>query len=106
MPIINASNEVIEKIKEMLAANGSDEKQLRIVGSLGFGEIPEGFKLMPSEITSKDHVEEIGGLTFMVANILVKLYKSFKITYEEKGGIPDLKIVPQGNHDVSGAAMA
>lgn len=96
MPIVNATTEVIEKIKQMLAENGSEEKELRIVGSLGFGDIPEGFKMMPGEVSPKDQVEEIGGLTFIVANILVKLYKGFTITWEERNGVHDLMIVPVG----------
>lgn len=94
MSIVNASIDVIEQIKKMLLENGSDEKELRIVGSLGFGGIPEGFKIISSEVTPRDHVEELGGLTFIVAHILVKLYKSFNITCAEQNGVPDLKITP------------
>jgi Fe-S cluster assembly iron-binding protein IscA len=95
MSIVKASNQVIEEIRKMLDENGSNERQLRIVGSLGFGEIPEGFKIMPGEVTPKDHVEELNGITFIVANILVKLYKSFDITCKESNGITDLKITAE-----------
>jgi Fe-S cluster assembly iron-binding protein IscA len=95
LSIVNASTDVIEEIKKMLSENDSNEKELRIVGSLGFGDIPEGFKMIPSEVTPKDHVEELGGITFIVANILVKLYKGFTITCEEQSGITDLKITAE-----------
>jgi hypothetical protein len=97
LAIVNVSSEVIGKIKGILTENKCDEKELRIVGSLGFGDIPEGFKIMPGEITANDQVQEIEGITFIVANILVKLYKSFNITCSEENGFIDLKIVPNNN---------
>jgi hypothetical protein len=92
MSIVSAQAEVIDQIKKMLADNDCDETQLRIVGSLGFGEIPEGFKIMPGEVTNKDQVEEIGELKFIVANILVKRYKNFTITCRERNGLVDLNV--------------
>lgn len=92
MSIINIQTDVVEQIKEMLKENGCEDNQLRIVGSLGFGDIPEGFKIMPGDVTGKDQVEEIGGIKFIVANILVKLYKGFTITCQERNGIIDLQI--------------
>lgn len=93
MPLVNASTEVIEEIEKMLAKNGCNEKELRIVGSLSFGDIPEGFKVIPSEITPNDQTQELGGITFIVANILVKLYKNFTIICNERNGVTDLEII-------------
>lgn len=102
MQIVNASSEVIEKIKQMLIDSGSDERNLRIVGSLGFGDIPEGFKLFPGEATPKDHIQKIDGLTFIVADILAKLYRNFTITYEERFGVMDLNITAEKKSKSSG----
>lgn len=92
MAIVSAQVDVIEKIKNMLVENECDEDQLRIVGSLGFGDIPEGFKIMPGHVTNKDQVEEIDGLKFIVANILVQRYKGFTITCQERNGFVDLNV--------------
>jgi len=92
MGIVSARVEVIDQIKKVLVANDCAEDQLRIVGSLGFGDIPEGFKIMPGTVTNKDQVEEIDGLKFIVANILVKRYKSFTITCQERNGVVDLNV--------------
>ena len=90
MSIVSAQAEVIEQIKSMLAENECDANELRIVGSLGFGDIPEGFKIMPGEVTKKDQVAEIGGLKFIVANILVQRYQGFTITCRDHNGTLDL----------------
>lgn len=92
MQFVNTSEEVIEKIIQMLNENGFTDRNIRIVGSLGFGDIPEGFKLMPAEANPRDQVQEFEGITFIAADILIKLYGSFTITYEEKYGQLDFII--------------
>ncbi len=101
MSIVSAPVEVIEEIKKILAENGCQDNQLRIVGSLGFGDIPEGFKIMPGEVTPKDQVEEIDGIKFIVANILLKLYRSFTITSQEKNGSTELRIIPGSRQSIA-----
>jgi hypothetical protein len=93
MQIVSVSPEAIDLIKTTLAESGTDQS-LRIVGSLGFGDLPEGFKLFPGEATPKDKVQEIDGITFIVADILVKLYGSFSITRHILPEVKDVVVMP------------
>lgn len=99
MPIINASAEVIEQLKNMLAGEELDSRYLRIAARIDMdGDVMgQGFQLFQSELTLNDQLQEFDGFNIIVANILIQMYGSFTLTSSEVNGKPSLVITPEHN---------
>lgn len=97
LPIVNASTEVVEKIKKMLDDDGVNQRNLRIATRLDQNAITveKNFMLFHSELTLNDQVQEFDGFNIIVANILLQLYGSFTLTYIEMNGKTEVEITPE-----------
>jgi hypothetical protein len=97
LPIINASNEVIEEINKMLGEEGVHTRNLRLAAKIDWDgdKLSEGFQLFQSELTLNDQYQEFNGFNIIIANILLKMYGSFTLACVEENGKTKVEIRPE-----------
>lgn len=92
MSLINAADNVIEDIKQALAAQGIKETSLRIHMNIGWGGA--SYYLVLDEPGDLDQVQVINGIQFIVSQSLIDTNQGFTLESVKHGDLTMFRIIP------------
>ena len=100
MELVKITADTIEDIKESLKAMKTDQTNLRIRGSAGWGGM--SFNLVLDEPAERDLVEEHDGINFVVQKSLHDMYQGFAINSVKRNGFTYYSIMPGKQDSAAG----